>query len=338
MNGAMLAGIGLTVIAGAMAGNCMLPMKFARRWRWENIWLVFSILSLLVLPWGLAFALVRHLLQVYRAAPVSIMAAPLLFGAGWGIAQILFGVSVRRLGMGLGYAIIIGLGAVLGTLVPLFAGHGRLLTAGTLAEILGGVALMVAGIALTAWGGQIRERSGSQQPIDSSPQSGYVAAVLVAVLCGLMAPMLNYAFAFGQGLASNAVLLGNSPIAAAYAVWPIALLGGFVPNVAYCLYLLQRNDSWTAFSGGGSEALWSALMAVLWMGSMALYGMSSVYLGEFGTSIGWGLFQIFMIMTAAFSGLLTAEWKNAPRRALVLLGAGMSGLIAATVLLSLGGR
>lgn len=338
MNGAMLGGIGLTVIAGALAGNCMLPMKFARRWRWENIWLVFSILSLLVLPWALAFSLVSHLLDLYRAVPVRVMAAPLLFGAGWGIAQILFGVSVRRLGMGLGYAIIVGLGAVLGTLVPLFAGQRRLVTTGALADILGGVVVMVAGIALTAWGGQIRERSGQQEPLENSRQSGYAVAVVVAVLCGLMAPMLNYSFAFGQALAAMAVRLGNSPVAAAYAVWPIALLGGFVPNVGYCLYLLGRNRSWGAYTEGGGEAFWSALMAVLWMGSMALYGMSSVYLGELGTSIGWGLFQIFMIMTATFSGLLTAEWKSAPRRALMLLGAGMAGLVSATVLLSLGGR
>lgn len=79
-------------------------------------------------------------------------------------------------------------------------------------------------------------------------------------------------------------------------------------------------------------------MAILWMGAFALYGVSSVYLGSLGTSIGWGLFQIFMIMTATISGLLTAEWKRASRRAMMFLGSGMAALIGATILLSIGGR
>jgi len=93
MSGTVLEGVGVTMVAGLMSGNCMLPMKFARRWNWENIWLVFSIVSLLVLPWTLAFALVNRLLDVYRIVPVTVMYAPLVFGAGWGVAQILFGIS-----------------------------------------------------------------------------------------------------------------------------------------------------------------------------------------------------------------------------------------------------
>lgn len=334
MSGEVVAGIGLTMVAGVMAGNCMLPMKFTRQWRWENVWLIFSIFSLLVLPWGLALGMVHGLLDVYRQVRAAVLAGPFLLGAGWGVAQILFGASVRRLGLGLGYAIIVGLGAVLGTLVPLFLGQRELVTPGTVARIVAGVAVMVAGIALTAWGGQIRERSGRQEAADAPVRSGYAGAVLLAVLCGVMAPMLNYAFAFGQGIAAKAVLLGNSQMSAGYAVWPIALTGGLIPNVGYSMYLLRRSRSWTIYRGSGAEVMWPVLMAVLWMGSMALYGMSAVYLGGLGTSIGWGLFQIFMIMTATVSGLLTAEWRDAPRAAILLLGSGMAGLIGATVLLS----
>jgi L-rhamnose-H+ transport protein len=167
-------------------------------------------------------------------------------------------------------------------------------------------------------------------------KQGYFAAVLLAVLCGVMAPMLNYAFAFGQGLALTAVQLGNSPAAAAYAVWPVALLGGLIPNVAYSVYLLQKNRGWGAFATRGPDGTWAVLMAILWVGAISLYGVAAVYLGPLGTSIGWGLLQIFMIMAATMSGLLTAEWKNASRRAITLMSMGMAGLIGATVLLSMG--
>lgn len=338
MSGPVLQGIGLTMIAGVMSGNCMLPMKFARRWRWENVWLVFSLVSLLVLPWALAWMQVNRLTEVYRAVPLNVMYAPLLFGAGWGVAQILFGISIVRLGMGVGYALIVGLGAVLGTLVPLFVGQRRFVSSTALVEILAGVIVMALGIVLTAWGGQLREHGNGATSVELSRRRGYGAAVMLAVLCGLLAPMLNYAFAYGQGLAQAAVKLGNTPANAAYAVWPIALLGGLVPNVAYSLHLLRKHRSWGAFKTHSPDGLWAAIMAILWMGAFALYGVSSVYLGALGTSIGWGLFQIFMIMTATISGLLTAEWTRASRSAMTFLGSGIAALIGATVLLSMGSR
>jgi L-rhamnose-H+ transport protein len=325
------------MIAGLMSGNCMLPMKFTRQWKWENVWLVFSFVSLFVLPYLLAFAQVKDPLDVYRAVPIRMMYGPLAFGFGWGVAQILFGVSVRRLGMGVGYAIIVGLGAVFGTLVPLFVGQRQFLSRASVLEIVAGVVVMVLGIALTAWGGQVRENTHGSVPPDRL-QKGYRAAVMLAVLCGVMAPMLNYGFTFGQGLAQMAMQMGASATAAAYAVWPVVLLGGLIPNVAYSMYLLQKNKTWGAFVKVGPDVGWATLMAVLWVGAISLYGVAAVYLGPLGTSIGWGLLQIFMIMTATMSGVLMAEWRNAPRRATMLMGSGMAGLISATVLLSLGSR
>jgi L-rhamnose-H+ transport protein len=160
--------------------------------------------------------------------------------------------------------------------------------------------------------------------------------MVLAIVCGLLAPMLNYAFAFGQVLAVQAVGWGNAPLAAGYAVWPIALLGGFVPNLLYSLYLLRRARTWGVFRESFTDVVWPMAMALLWMGAFSLYGMSSVLLGALGTSVGWGLFQIFMIMIATLSGVLTGEWRDAPRPSLVLLGVGLCVLSAATCLLALG--
>src|ERR1700676_1600297 len=159
------------MIAGLMSGNCMLPMKFTRSWKWENTWLVFSIVSLVVLPWALALGLVHHLFETYAALSLAQLAIPFLFGAGWGIAQGLFGISVQRLGLGLAYAIIVGLGAMLGTLVPLLVQHRAQVGRQALLEILAGVAMMLVGIGLSTWGGQIRERSG-QLTLRSVPTNG----------------------------------------------------------------------------------------------------------------------------------------------------------------------
>ena len=39
-------GILLAVGAGLMVGNCMLPLNYQRRWRWENTWIIFTLVRL----------------------------------------------------------------------------------------------------------------------------------------------------------------------------------------------------------------------------------------------------------------------------------------------------
>jgi L-rhamnose-H+ transport protein len=331
------AGLALTVLAGFMAGNCMLPSKFLRGWGWENMWSIFSVVSLVILPWTLAFLLVDHLGAVYRTVHPLQLIVPVVFGMCWGVAQVLFGISVERLGLGLAYAIIVGMGAALGTLVPLFVAQRNALGRNTPLFVLTGISLMVVGIAFTTWAGRLRERRA--QPGDSSHlRTRYRAAVLLAVLCGFLAPMLNYSFAFGQDIAQRSIALGNSPLHAAYAVWPISLMGGFFPNAGYSVYLLIRRRSWRAFTKPLPDSLCSFVMAALWMGAFAVYGMSAAFLGNLGTSIGWGVFQIFMIMTATLSGVLTGEWKSIPGKSKAFLAAGMALLVFATLLLTMANR
>src|ERR1700745_463787 len=110
---------------------------------------------------------------------------------------------------------------------------------------------MLIGIAFTTWGGQIKERA-SGVPQSASYRS-YPAAILLAVLCGLMAPMLNYSFAFGQDIAKEAIRLGTPAVRAGYAVWPIGLAGGFVPNIVYSVYLLFKNGTWSVFRTASTD-------------------------------------------------------------------------------------
>ena len=329
-------GLCLTLVAGLLSGNCMLPMKFAKRWPFENTWLIFSVVSLVILPWALAIGSLKSVSSMYAALPASAYVAPLVFGAGWGIAQVLFGLSITRLGLALGYAIIVGLGALLGTLVPLFVKNIEVVGTGRGILILAGVSIMVAGIIVSARAGKARERAVAG---GDATHSKYGSAVALAFLCGLMAPMLNYAFAFGGSIADEAVRQGASREAAGYAVWPVALLGGLIPNAGYSFWLLSRNHTWSRFRVNWSPDVWfGCLMGVCWMGAFALYGVGSVYLGVLGTSVGWALFQIFMIMTANLSGVLTGEWKSAPANATKGLWAGLGLLAFATTVIAAANR
>jgi len=330
-------GLGLSLIAGVMSGNCMLPSKFVRKWEWENMWLVFTVVSLVLAPAALTALMVRDAAGLYRSLSLEQYALPFVFGFGWGIAQVLFGLSIARLGLALGYAVIVGLGALLGTMVPILFQRIEVLGTANGALILCGVALMVAGIAVSGKAGRLREQE-SNAAAQASPGSGYVAALAVAVLCGVMAPMLNFALAFGQEIGDEAVRRGTASANAAYAVWPVALAGGLVPNLAYSIYLLHQNRTWNRFRPFFPDFWFPVLMGLLWMGAIAVYGNSAVFLGALGTSVGWGLFEIFMIITANVSGVITGEWKSASGRARRLLRFGLALLAVATILMALGNR
>jgi len=326
----------LVMFAGVLSGNFMSPLRAVRTWKWENSWLVFSFGSLLIIPVLLAVFTVPSLGGVYSSLGAMDILVPLLFGAGWGIAQVLFGVSVVNLGMALGFAIVIGLGATFGVLVPALVQHPEIFHTSRGALLLTGVAAMLAGVAVCGWAGRERERAEATAPTPRT--ANYGGALALAILCGVLAPMMNYAFAFGQNIAHSAERFGAHPVSASFAVWLIALAGGLVPNVAYSVYLLNRNRSWGNFKSLWPDAGLSSLMALMWMGAVTLYSAAAWYMGPLGTSAGWGLFQIFMILAANVSGLLLGEWKPAGKRPVRILYGGVGLLAVATALMSFANR
>ncbi len=46
----------MVILASILQGSFLVPMTHVRRWRWENSWVVFSVLGMIVFNWALAFA------------------------------------------------------------------------------------------------------------------------------------------------------------------------------------------------------------------------------------------------------------------------------------------
>ena len=138
-------GIALTILAAVINGNFALPLKRRRKWAWENSWALYSLVAFWIVPWALALFTVPDLVRTYSSLSTSQVLLPLLLGMGWGISQVLLGVSVARVGMALTFAIVIGLSACLGTLIPLVALHRDLLFSAKGLTVLVGMLIMLAG-------------------------------------------------------------------------------------------------------------------------------------------------------------------------------------------------
>ncbi len=328
-------GVLIAMLGGFMAGNCMVPLEYLRRWRWENAWIVFSLVALIVVPWTLAFFRVPDVMGVYASVSPSDFARPFLFGAGWGVAQVLFGLAVLRIGMALSFATTIGLGAALGTMVPIVLRHPEVLKTTRGEILLFGVVLMVAGVIVCSWAGRRRER----EQRAATPEAGkgsFMTGLLMAAAAGLLAPMLNYSLAFGDKFVTEALRHHATAPDAPYAVWPIALAGGAVPNLAYAIWLTIRNKSWGNFFPVWPQIALGTIMGVLWMGSVAAFGTATTLLGVLGASIGWSIYQISMILTSNISGWIAGEWKGVTTQSRVALWAGLFLLASATLVITYG--
>src|SRR5580693_6382525 len=145
MSGTVISGVLLVVLAGSIQGSFAAPMQRMSAWRWENSWLLFAFSGLIIFPWMISFATVPNLLAVYAGVSPSTLIKVVLFGLLWGAGSTLFGLGISRVGMALGFALILGITASFGSLIPmailhpeeLFLKRGIALIIGTIVMVLG---------------------------------------------------------------------------------------------------------------------------------------------------------------------------------------------------------
>lgn len=325
-------GIAGVLAGGILNGSFVAPIKKLVRWRWENSWLIYSISGLIVIPWLAAWMTVPHLSSVLGGASSKSIRQVLLFGLGWGLGSVLFGLGVKRMGLAIGYGLILGLIAPIGTLLPLIVLHPEQLGTRRGMSLIIGTAIVLAGIYLCAKAGKLRER-------DTAPRQGFAVGLLICILAGVFSPMLNFSFAFGDELQQRALAAGASLDAASNAIWPLCLTAGFLSNAGYAMFLLWKNDTWKIFRGSSPlEWFWGSLMGLLCFGSFIVYGAGANALGSLGAVVGWPLFMSMALITSNSLGWVSGEWKGAPAGAVRLALYGIAVLIAAITVIALGGK
>ena len=323
-------GLAAVILAGMLQGVFAVPMKYASRWNYENIWLVFSLSGMIVFPWLLIVMTVPQADRVYVLTSGKTLFSIAGFGACWGIGATLTGIGLSILGIGLGMAIILGLSASIGSLIPLVilnpqelhTRHGHIYLLGT--------TIMLAGIALCARAGMLRDTSRNHQ-LTSVSRGSFLTGLIVCCSSGILSSALNFSYAFGGEAIRHALDLGTRPIWSAGVVTALAVTGGFLANLLYCGYLLMKNHSISKFARSGAGIGWSsgALMGVFWFGGQTLYGLGISRMGTLGVVVGWPLLMGMIIVTSNAAGVLTGEWGGVSTESKRFLTAGIVIILAA---------
>ena len=330
-------GLLTVVVGGLIHGSFALPMKkLERKWAWENIWLIYSVAGLIVLPPLLALLTVPGLGEIYQQASARTLLLVALFGLGWGTGSVLFGQAISRIGMALGFAIILGITSSVGSLLPLVIFDPGVIATTRGKTLLVSIAIAILGIVFCSLAGAQRDRD-AHKASGTAPKSKFVSGLVVSILSGFLSPMLNIGFVFGQPLQAAGAAHGAGASFAANTVWAPALLGGFLANAGYAVYLLYKNRTWglyqTAKAGPGAW-LGASLMGLLWFGGISIYGMGAASMGQLGAVVGWPAFMSTVILTANFLGFLAGEWKQAGPRAKLLEWCAIGVLILSIIVAS----
>jgi len=327
----MIIGLLTLIFAGILQGLFVLPLTFTKNWKWEHNWLMFSFFGMIVLNWLLGFILFPQAISVFQKVPTKELLLVFSFGLLWGIGAILFGLGMEKLGMSVGYPVIMGLIAGVGTLLPLILTKAETILTIKGISVITGCVFVIIGIFVCSKASSTKNVPDIQRAGKSSIRLG----IIIAVLAGILSALPNIGMTFAIKTIEEAIRSGVPKKMAANLVWLLFFTFGFVANCGYTIYLIVKNKSFPVFakSFNARNIFFSLLSASFWIASFYVYGYAASVLGGFGSIIGWPLFISVSIVAGNLAGLWKGEWKNAAPYSIKLLRYGMAFFLVALIII-----
>ena len=249
----VITGFLLVLLAAVMNGAYAIPMRFMSHWKWENIWLLWTVLSLWAIPIAMTWAAVPHPIDAYQQTSLTTLLRMGLMGLLWGAGVLLLGMSFPLVGVAVGAAVGLGCAAAMGTLLPILYNGTGMLQASTGLLVGLGVVMVLIGVGVCGFAGRAREQhQGTGTMVAGHSLRGF----LYAGVGGTLTAALNLALAAGATITASVVQQHPTSSASSIAVWLPVLLAGGLPGVAYTLVLLGRNRTFHLFGASATGVYW----------------------------------------------------------------------------------
>lgn len=341
MSHAITMGIFWHLIGAASAACFYAPFKKVKSWSWETMWSVGGIVSWLILPWTISALLLPDFWAYFRSFDAATLLPVFLFGAMWGIGNINYGLTMRYLGMSMGIGIAIGITLIVGTLMtPVLNGNFDVLigTPGGRMTLLG-VLVALAGVAIVARAGQLKERKMGVKAAEFNLKKG----LALAAMCGIFSAGMSFAMNAAKPMHEAAAALGVDPLYVALPSYVVIMAGGALVNLGFCFIRLAKvqnlsikADFSLAKSLIISNILLSVLGGLMWYLQFFFYAWGHASIPPQYDYISWMLHMSFFVLCGAIVGLVLKEWSNAGRRPVSMLGLGCVVIIVAANIVGMG--
>ena len=336
-------GILIITVAAASAASFYVPLQKVKNWGWESYYLAQGVIAWIVAPLTAAMLTIPDLATVYANSPPEVLAMTAGLGVLWGVGALTFGLSVRYLGLSLGYAIPLGTCAAVGTLAPSVI-EGKFL--GLFLDwhkalILVGVGVTLAGIGICGWAGTRKERELTHDEKKQSVQEPrFIRGLFVSLISGTMAACFAIGLTTGQPIADVAKQYGADELYANNAIFFVITFAGFFTNLAWCLFLGFKNKTLGDYVSGPAAAqarnyFLVILAGTLWYVQFFFYGMGYVKMGEYDFTA-WSILMALIIAMSNLWGIAMKEWKGTSPGTRAILWAGIAVLVFAVIIIGLG--
>ncbi len=344
MNAFILYGILLIAVGAFMSGSFAIPFDKIKEWKWENHWLIYSLFGYVIVPLIVCLIFVPDLWQIITGVDSSILFLIFFLGIIYGAANLTFGLSLRYLGISLGYALSLGLMMAIGTLVPpmidgrlakLFEGNGGMM-------LVTGIIISLIGIGISGYSGLLKSKeTEGENGVNSefNIKKGIAASLFVGVAGSSTALGIEQ----GIPLAKASVAAGTNPLFQDSAVFLVLYFGSFLTTLIWCLYLATKNKSLKNFIKITNDKtknillinyVCCAIAGFLWYINYVFFGMGKAQMGEF-SFVAWGILMTLTIVFATVWGLYRGEWKGVSTKVRRFMWIGLFILIFASFLIGI---
>lgn len=306
----------LVLLASVFQGTFGLGMKYTKPLAWEAWWLIHVTVAMIIFPGIWALIVVPNLFSVIASAPMTAIQEGALYGFLWGIGGIMFGVCVPYIGVALTMGIVMGLAALMGSLIPLLQ-LDNFSANPAIPFILIGMALMVIAVAIVAKAGIGRDKvlaESGEEIVGIKTGAAFKKGLMIAIACGFLSSLLNVGFSATEAIGAAAEETGTLTRNTALARWVVVLIGAYVMNAGFAIFLLFKNNSWNSFAvaESGKAYKWAVIAGLLWFAALGVYGQGAALMGSIGPVIGWPMLLGLALIISTVIGIYTGEWKGAP--------------------------
>ncbi len=310
----------LLIASGAFtAGSFAMPFGMVKGWKWETYWLIYCFGAYTIFPLIACLVFAPSFPDIYRQVPGNVLVKVFLLGAVYGVGNLSFGLSLRYLGISLGYAMSLGLMLAIGTLIPpVLDGRLNIMIEGSGGTLLiAGVIIACIGIAFSGWAGYLKDKSISDtEKKVAISEFSFIKGIMAAFLVGITGSAMSLGFEQAIPINEAASAKGIDPLFTSMPVMLLLLTGTLATTIVYCIYLGVKNKSLTDYISTDKKGvlainyIFSLLAGLLWFGQFILFGMGKSKMGPF-TFTSWGILMGLTIVFATLWGFYRREWKGA---------------------------
>lgn len=327
----MFMGLLIVIVSSACFGVCFVPVRYMNKFAWENIWFVYSLLAIVLLPLLVGWATIPAMVELYREVGWQMNFIVVAAGLLSGVAVIFYGQALIRVGMAVVNALGNGISLVLGAFIPLMIQHREAMRGRLGLALAAGVLLAIAGLVICGRAAAQRDQDSAYMDPAQQKKSGRLRTAIIGVLLaagfGILQIIMNLGLAFADDYMKIAKAHGTSDVFIANAFYIPNLVPSMLPSLLYFGLLWRKNGTLTQFRSPGllRYCLWCALIAVIWFAGMILYGWAMTWMRSYGPVVGWPVFMAAITLVSAVVEYWYGDWRGRPLRTLSF------GLIALTL-------